>query len=553
MPDPDVIVVGAGAGGLAAAWRLTTQGARVVLLEGGRAYTPSKDYPQSADHYERLAFPYDPEFDRAGRPRYGYGEAQVLPAALDAYRSHDAAHGRLVPGRARRYAQYSHVRGVGGTTLHFQGESHRYHPDALRMRSALGVGVDWPLGFAELERYYDVAEAQLGVAAPASIPERPRSAQPLPAHTLGYASQVLAPAFRSVGTTLVPNSLAVLSVPRAGRPACNYCNSCTQGCPLGDKGSADVAFLPAALATGRLEVRANAQVLLIERGPQGRASGVIYVDAKGAEQVARAEVVLLACGAIETPRLLLNSGGLANGSGQVGRHLTETLLWTSVGLLEERVDAHRGLPIDGSAWTFAIPERRPEGYVGGFRLATSHGMAGLRGPAFYAEFLAPGFGLEHQRRVAEIVGRGVAVSAIGEWLPNSGTYVDLDPSRKDVFGRPVARIHSRLEANELTCLKHMADTVRAILAAAKAEIVSEVTTLDQFMATHVLGTCRLGEDPATSVADPDGFSHEVPNLGFADGSAVPSSGSGDSPSLTISALAIRTADKALARAARGPR
>jgi len=553
VPEPDVVVVGAGAGGLAAAWRLTTQGARVVLLEGGRAYTPAKDYSHTADHDERLAFPYDAGFDPAGRPRYGYGEAQELPAAFDGYRSHDQAHGRLVPGQARRYAQYSHVRGVGGTTLHFQGESHRYHPDALQMQSALGVGVDWPLGFAELERYYDLAEAQIGVAAPAEIPERPRSAAPLPAHRLGYASQVLAPAFQSVGTTLVPNSLAVLSVPRPGRPVCNYCNSCTQGCPLGDKGSAEVAFLPAALATGKLEVRANAQVLRVERGPRGGARGVVYADAQGVEQVVRAEAVLLACGAIETPRLLLNSGNLANGSGQVGRHLTETLSWTSTALLSERVDAHRGLPIDGSAWAFAVPKRRPEGYVGGFRLATSHGMAGIRGPAFYAEFLAPGFGLEHQRRVAEIAGRGVAISAIGEWLPNAGTFVDLDPSLKDALGRPLARIHSKLEANELSCLKHMADTVRAILAAAKAEIVSELTTLDLFLATHVLGTCRIGKDPATSVADPDGFSHEVPNLGFADASAVPSSGSGDSPSLTISALAIRTADRALARSASGPR
>ena len=545
MAEADVVIVGAGAGGLAAAWRLCAQGVKVLLLEGGRAFSPARDYPQSAPSFERHAFPYDHAYDPQGRPRYGWGQSQTLPADLDGYRSFDAAHGRLVPGRERRYAHYGHVRGVGGTTLHFQGESHRYHPRALRMQTELGVGVDWPLEFGELESYYDLAEAQIGVAAPARIPQRPRTTPPpLPPHGLGYASQRLVPAFASVGATLVPNCLAVLSLPREGRPVCNYCNSCTQGCPLGDKGSAEVTFLPAALATGLLRVESQCQVLRLEVKGQ-RIQGVVYRDPQGREERAEGSVVLLACGAIETPRLLLEAG-VGNGSGQVGRNLTETLTWTSVGLLPERVDAHRGLPIDGSAWEFAVPERR-SGYVGGFRLATSHGMAGLRGPAVYAEFLSAGFGLEHQRRVAAIMGRGVAVSAVGEWLPNAGTYVDLDPARQDGDGRALARIHSELGPNEIACGKHMADTVRAIMKAAGAEVVSELTSLDLFMATHVLGTCRMGTDPARSVADPEGFSHEIKNLGFADASLVPSSGSGDSPSLTIAALAIRTADAARAR------
>jgi choline dehydrogenase-like flavoprotein len=546
VPDPDVIVVGAGAGGLAAAWRLTTQGVRVTLLEGGRRYEPETDYPQTQDHFERLTFPYDAEYDEAGRPRYGFGASQRLPESLDAYRSHDKAHGQLVPGRERRYAQYSHVRGVGGSTLHYQAEAHRYHPDSLRMRSRFGVGADWPLDPADLERYYDLAEVRIGVAAPPDVPQRPRSTPPpLPPHPLSYASQQLAPAFRAVGTTLVPNSLAILSGGYDGRPACNYCNACSSGCPRRDKGSADVTFLPAAVASGRLDLRSEARVQRVEVS-RGRASGVVYVDAQGREQRVGAQTVLLAGGAIETPRLLLDSGGVANASGQVGRHLTETLLWTSVGLLPIRVDAHRGVPIDGSAWELAVPTQR-EGYAGGFRLATSHGMAGLRGPAHYAEYLVPGFGVEHQRRMAEVYGRGVAITAVGEWLPNQGTFVDLDPTRRDGFGRPVARIHSRLDANELALARHMGDTVRGVMDAAGAEVVSELTTLDVFLATHVLGTCRMGANPELSVADADGFSHEVPNLGFADGSLVPSSGAGDSPSLTISALAIRTADKAIAR------
>lgn len=160
----------------------------------------------------------------------------------------------------------------------------------------------------------------------------------------------------------------------------------------------------------------------------------------------------------------------------------------------------------------------PRGYAGGFRLSTAHGTLGLL--------------------------------AMGEWLPNEDTYVDLDPLQRDPTGMAKARLHSHLGTNERRLLKHMADTTRALLAELPgAHVVEEASALDQFAPAHVLGTCRMGSDPRTSVADIDGVSHEIPNLVFADASVVPSSGSGDSPSLTIMALAVRTADRLIARLA----
>ncbi|MFI5397095.1 MAG: GMC oxidoreductase [Candidatus Binatia bacterium] len=555
MPDTDVVIVGAGAGGLAAAWRLTTQGVRVTLLEAGRHYDPPRDYPQTFDDFELRPFPYDATTDEQGYPRYGFGVAQRLEPQWDAYRSWNRAQGRYAPGDTRLYQQYSHVRGVGGSTLHFQGEAHRYHPDSLRMQSLFGMASDWPIAYAELERYYDLAEQVIGVAAPASNPWRPRSCAPvLPPHRLSYASTRLVPAFERVGATLIPNSLAILSEAYGGRISCNYCNSCTNGCPIGDKGSADITFLPPALATGRLDLRPNAQAVQIEVDARGKAAAVVYHDASGATQRVPARFIVLAGGAVETARLLLlsTSGsfprGLSNGSGQVGENLTESLFWRAVALLPERVDSHRGVPIDGTAWDFAVPAERPGGCVGGFRLSTAHGAAELRGPAAYAERLVPGFGLAHQRQMATAFGHAVALLGLGDWLPNARTKVDLDPSLKDAAGLPVARITSHLGDNERGLLKQMGDTARAVFAAARAEVVEETSALDLFSTAHVLGTCRMGSEPRRSVADTDGFSHEVPNLAFADGSLVPSSGSGDSPMLTITALALRTADRLLARA-----
>ncbi len=553
MGETDVVVVGAGAGGLAAAWRLTAAGARVVLLEAGREYRPDEDYPHDEDDFELHRFPYDAVRDEEGRRRYGFGEAQPIGPEWDAYRSWNAGQGRFAPGNRRRYQEYAHVRGVGGSTLRFQGEAHCFHPDSLRMASLFGAGADWPITHDELMAYYAIAARRIGVAA-APGPFRPVPRAPLlPPHPLSYASRLLAGGFASVGATLVPNSLAILSRSFDGRPECNYCNWCSEGCPLGDKGSADVTFLPPALATGRLDLRTGAEALEIEIGSDGRARAVVYGDRNGGFHRVHARAVLVAAGAVETPRLLLLSrsslfpAGLANDHGQVGRHFTETLFWNSTGLLPQPAASFRGLPIDATAWEHAVPHRG-DGWVGGFRLAVAQGAVGLLGPAAYAERLVGGFGPGHLRRLADIFGRAVSVLAVGEWLPDRRTRVDLDPRLKDRWGRPVARITSWLGANERALIRSMGDTARAILAAAGAgDLVEEVSALDLFDATHTLGTCQMGVDPRSSVADPDGCSHEVPNLAFADGSLLPSSGCGDSPFFTITAMAIRTADRLLRR------
>jgi len=168
-------------------------------------------------------------------------------------------------------------------------------------------------------------------------------------------------------------------------------------------------------------------------------------------------------------------------------------------------------------------------------------------PTSYAALFS-GFGQPFQDQVARHFGRGIALSATGQWLPSDSTFVDLDPTVHDENGLAVARITSALGHNEVALLKQMAACVRSVLVEAGiTELAFEQSALDCFAASHVLGTCRMGTDSHTSVADKDSFSHEVPNLAFADGSLIPSTGSGDSPFLTITAMSIRTADRIASR------
>ncbi|WP_297527118.1 GMC oxidoreductase [Thiohalobacter sp.] len=543
LPDleADVAIIGAGAGGGALAWGLCHAGIRVLMIEAGPAFVPPRDYPQTAVDWERHAFPQPP----GSRGRHRFAPLQPLDEGLRAeLGSWNAGQGPLNPRSHRHGWRYHHVRGVGGSTLHFTGEAHRLHPRAFRLQTEFGVGADWPIDYDTLESWYRQAEALIGVAG-VTEPSRPRSGPyPQRVHPPGHAAQRL---MGRSSLTWHPNALAVLSSPHQGRPACNYCAACNRGCPRTDKGSTDVTFIRQAQATGRLTLLTDTEVLRLVPGGDDRISALVISGADGARRRVRARVNVVACGAVETPRLLLLSAnahapdGLANESGMVGRNFMETLSWKSTGLHPEPLGSHRGLPADIICWDFNAPDAIP-GVVGGCRFTHSTAEGGFNGPIAHATRALAGWGRDHRRRLRAEFGRLISVGAIGESLPHPGSFIDLDPEAKDDHGRPLARIHSHLDDMAVARLRFMARKTREILAeAGVTDLREEYGTWDFFSATHVFGTARMGTDPGTSVVDANGRSHRWKNLYIADASLFPSSGGGESPALTIAALALRMA------------
>jgi choline dehydrogenase-like flavoprotein len=440
--------------------------------------------------------------------------------------------------------RYYHVRGIGGTTLHFTGESHRLHPDAMRMRSRFGVAADWPIDYAELELYYSRAEDLIGVAGPASQGARWRSRGfPLPPHPLSYAARTLGAGAARLGLDWQANSRAALSMPWNGRPPCNYCGACNKGCPRGDKGSADVTFVAAATASGRCTIRPDSPVVRIEAGPDDRVTAVLVGRSDGSIERIPTPHLVLACGAVETPRLLLASDGLANESGEVGRNFMDTLgVWVG-GLHPNPQHSRRGLPNDAICWDYNAPDA-VAGVIGGCRFYHSSGESEAKGLASFAVYAVPGWGAAHAKSVRQLWGHSLHVGAIGERLPNAGSLVDLDPVTRDRFKMPVARIASHLAESDVARLRFMAKKSHELLAASGVNRIFETySSWDWFGATHVFGTCRMGNDPASSVVDAVGRSHRWRNLWITDASVFPSSGGGEAPSLTIQALALRTAER----------
>ena len=427
----------------------------------------------------------------------------------------------------------------------------------MALRARFGVGADWPLTYAELEPYYVTAERLIGVAGPAEDPVRWRSQPlPLPPHPFSHASRKLAEGSEKLGLSFVPNTRAALSQPYDGRPGCNYCGQCNRGCPITDKGSADVTFIPRAVATGRCEIRTGMQAIGLVAGADDRVTGVLYADAGGAIRTVAGRAVVVACGAVETPRLLLASAGphasdgLANESGMVGHNFMETLFWISTALHPEALGSHRGLPADGVIWDFNAPDGI-DGAIGGCRFSSGVQEADIAGPIAYARRVTGGWGRAHHRAMREVFGHALSVVGIAECLPDGRAFIDLDPAALDRFGMPKARIHAHLDDGARRRLAFMSTTARNILAASGTyELVEEYGAWDAFSPTHVFGTCRMGDDAQTSVVDRWGRSHRWRNLFVADASVFPSSGGGEGPMLTIAALAIRTADRIAAAATR---
>lgn len=542
----DVIVIGSGAGGGAAAWALSQGGLSVLLLEAGQEYNPATDYRLSSPTWEQTGFPVK----TADRSSYRVAPLQPISPNWQHLRSWNHISGLMNKGTRRMGWLYSHVRGLGGSTLHFTGEAHRLGPTAMNMRTRFNVAADWPISYDELEPFYCTAERIVGVAGPNDDPLRPRSQPyPLPSHPFGYAGSKLAVGCRKLGLSWTPNPVAILSKPYDGRPGCNYCNNCNRGCPRTDKGSVDVTFLRKARQTGRCQIKTGCTVVRIETNAADRVNGIVYTNHKLEQQRVTARAVIVAGGAVQTPRLLLLSAnryapdGLANESGMVGMNFMETLHWTSSGIFPDVLGSQRGLPSDGICWDYNRPDTIQD-VIGGCRFTMATAEADLIGPINYATRVVEGFGKQHKRAMRNIYGRVLSVGAIGESLPNPGSYIDLAAETKDEFGLPLPQIHSRLDDMELKRLEFMANKSREILQASGVKkIFEEYGSYDVFSTTHVFGTCRMGNDPDLSVVNRYCQSHRWNNLFIVDGSVFPSSGGGESPSLTIEALAIRTASR----------
>ncbi|RYC68316.1 GMC family oxidoreductase [Spirosoma sordidisoli] len=500
----DAVVIGTGAGGAPLLARLARAGLRVVALEAGRHWNPKLDFATDERAQDKL-----------------FWNDERLSAGQDAL-----AFGNNNSGT-----------GVGGSTLHYTAYTPRAQPDDLRIRTEFGVGEDWPIEFDDLASYYEEVEQFLGVSGPSPYPWGPARNRgyalgPLPVNGAG---QLMERGCRTLGIRTSPAANAALS---AGyyqegvghRPGCTNRGFCQAGCTVGAKASMDVTYIPLALHYGA-EVRPECFVTQLVRNASGRISEVVYIR-NGQEERQRCHNVFLCAGAIETPRLLLLNG-IGNSSGQVGRNLmahTALQLW---GEFDEDIRPYKGIP--GAIISEDTHRPTNADFVGGYLLQSIGVM-----PLTYLSQMARGRGLwgPALKQAASAYNHVAGINILGDCLPYEHNYLELS-DETDSRGLPKPRIFFSNGESEERMTAHADQLMRQIWDAAGA---CNVWTFPRN--AHIIGTCRMGNNPDTAVVNADGRSFDIPNLYISDNSTFPSALSVN-PALTIMSLALRTADKFL--------
>jgi choline dehydrogenase-like flavoprotein len=580
----DVIVVGSGAGGGQAAYTLSMDGAKVLMLEAGRNYSATESSMFRTPDLAPLAGVGTPD-----KP-FGFYDATVdggweVPGEPYARASESDA-GRFEWWRARM---------LGGRTNHWGRISLRNGPYDFKPRTRDGLGYDWPIDYSDVAPYYDKVELLIGVYGSNEGLENTPSSSPgclLPPPKPLVNDLLMAQRAKRLGVPAIPGHRAVLTQPldfrrsparlhpgnakaqrilaedMRARSPCLWATPCGYGCAVRANYQSTTVHLPPALKTGNLDITTDAMVYEVTLGSDGRANGVNFVDRlSGKQRHAAARVVILAASACESARILLNSKsaqfpqGLANSSGKVGRYLMDTVGSTVGGqipLLESlpplNEDAADGHQLYVPWWLYQEQLAGKLGFARGYHIEYGGGkrMPGY-GTAAGLEWLTGGsYGAKFKQEVRRYYGSFVWFDGRGEMIANDQSYCEIDPSVKDRWDIPVLRFHWQWSDHERRQAAHMQKTFADIIDAMGGRTSAAVKT-DGAKAIapggsiiHEVGGTIMGSDPKESVTNQWGQTWDVQNLFVADG-GVFASNADKNPTLTIMALAWRASDHILER------
>lgn len=516
----DILIVGAGPAGGMAAKHLLAQGFSVTCLEQGEWHPP-----------ERFGTDW-PEGELIARQRWHWSPNVRLMESDYPIDDSESDVGITM------------FNGVGGSTILWGANWHRMTPSDFAVRSLDGVADDWPLGYDDLLPFYEEAEMDMGVSGLSGDPAYPAPHRhPLPPFPLGRAGRRAAEGMNRLGWHWWPGSNAIPTRAHGHLAACVRLGVCTKGCPEGAKGVADRAYWIDAVTSGA-QLRTGARVREILTDANGLATGALWIDRSGEEHVARARVVILCANGIGTARLLLLSrsgrfpDGLANTSGLVGRNLMMHPVAVAVGMFDEQMESWIG-PGGISIYSMQFYESdAARGFVRGAKWAVSSAGGPLSiHPGINGAPLERGWGATGHRKMRERLGKSISWAIVGEDLPSPDNRVTLDADMTDSDGVPGVKVQYRLGDNDRKLRAWHLEKAQEALRAAGAHSTLTIPVLP-FSGGHMLGTARMGNDPQTSVTDPWGRAHDVPNLYIFDGSTFVTSG-GVNPTATICALASR--------------
>ena len=533
----NAVIVGAGAGGGVAAKELAAGGLSVVLLERGKWYTAADCRKDDLRNQRTSPLGNNSGPDEERNPRVVVdlnGQERVVLPSEGGYSNNAAC--------------------VGGGTFTYGAQAWRYQEKDFRMATTYGVPEgstlsDWPISYADLEPYYEKAEYEIGVSgdvSPDPFHGPRRRPLPMPPLPVNREYGILKPAAQRIG--LHPFDIPMLrnSVPYNGRPPCMQCRWCVGfACEVNAKCGTQNTAIPAALATGNCELRTGCMAREVMTNARGAVTGVAYYDADDRLREQTADIVIVSSAAVESARLLLNSkskmypAGLGNRYGWVGRNLQGHTYSGAWGLFD--FDTYDDI---GPGANIAVCDYNHgnDGLIGGAMLANEF----IRLPYQFVSATPPGvpqWGQGHKDFMRQCYRRSIAIQGPTQEIPIAESRVEVDAKVKDFWGLPVARLSGGKHPKTMETSAAMAEKAEAWLKAAGAirtwkKLPGKGTSGGQ----HQAGTCRMGDDPRTSVVDKYCRVHDHDNLYVIDGSVHVTNG-GFNPVLTIMATAYYAAER----------
>tara|TARA_R110001592_G_scaffold38609_1_gene127228 strand:+ start:67638 stop:69272 length:1635 start_codon:yes stop_codon:yes gene_type:complete len=537
--ETDIAIIGAGVAGALAAYHLSQQGLKVALLDAGL----ETSRPEAVERYHRST-------SKGANSPYMSNPLAPMPQSSDDYYKN--------VGSTAFNGLY--MRGVGGTTWHWTGFALRLRPDDLSMQTKFGVAEDWPLSYDDLAPWYERAENEMGVAG--FMGENygaPRTKDyPLPGIPSSYLDAYVSPRIKSMQLSLSPFPQARNSIAFQGRPPCCGNNNCVPICPVHAKYDATVHVekarqLGASIYSSHVITRLNSNA-------EGQIESAEFLNDRKQKGIVKAQYFMVACHAIENPRLLLLSKGphtpkgVANSSGLVGTHLMSQMGFNSRGLMPDPIYPYRGpQQTSGVVEGRNDPSNRSQKAAIGTSVMNdgTHPFFGPQQTA--AKLLAKGvYGKTLADQVNDLSSRQLRFNSSIEILPNKGNRVGLHPTLKDPAGLPVPEIKLAIDAYTQRGIDWAIERHQQMFKTLKATEVTHDSQAESDTAI-IAGTARMGRDPSRSVVDLNLQSHDHQNL-YILGASAHITAPINPPTLTIAALALKAADhlqKSIAAKTRG--
>jgi len=558
----DAIVVGSGITGGYAAKELTEKGLKVLVLERGRMVRHIEDYPTAQTN------PWEAKYPKGKLPKAEM-DAHYKVQQRTGYAVTEFSQHFFVKDDENPYTEtqsFDWIRGhhVGGRSITWGRQTYRHSDLDFEANAKQGIGVDWPIRYADLAPWYDRVERFIGVSGQAEgLSQLPDGVFQPPMEMNCVEKAFKSSVEGKLGRRITIGRCAHLTAPTEeqlalGRGKCQSRNLCVRGCPFGAYFSSNAATLVAAERTGNLKIRPNSIVTELIFDPKAnKADGVRVLDEQTGETMEfHAAVIFLCASALSTAWILLNSksrrfpNGFGNESDQVGRNVMDHHL--GVGAIGE-VPGYEDMYYSG---------RRPNGiYIPRFRnlgdaasarkdFVRGYGYQGGAGRQGWDRPVA-GVGADRKAALSQPGPWMFRIGGFGEILPYADNRVTLNTSVKDKYGLPTLTFDVSIRENEKAMRKDMAAAAAEMLEAAGfKKIIAGDQGYSPGLGIHEMGTARMGRDPKTSVLNAHNQMHECRNVYITDGAAMTSAACVN-PSLTYMALTARAAAHAVDAKTRG--